>query len=618
MPRAETVPPAAEGPDLDTLRGVLHQTFGYEELRPGQAEVLTSVLSGRPTLAVMPTGAGKSLCYQLPAIALPTPTIVVSPLIALMRDQVGALRGRGVRAAALTSVTDPAERRATEQALDAGELDLLYVAPERFRNPSALERIVAARPSLFVVDEVHCVSQWGHDFRPDYARLGAVLARLREQGPIRFVGLTATATESVRADIARSLDLGDELSTVVTGFDRPNLELSVLEIGGGQRTKERKLAAVQDALRSWMGEGGSALVYAPTRRRTEETAQALAEAGFDAAAYHAGLDARTREAAQARFERTPSQVVVATSAFGMGIDKADVRVVVHLALPDSPEAYYQEVGRAGRDGEPAAGVLVFDPGDLRYAARRLEATCPSPDLVRRLREDLEAHLDPDGGIDFETLSEALERGFGPGARAGLVALERSGDLEVGPAGVRLAPGPPRWDPERLLARARFERARLASAIGYVTRASCRRRYLVDYFGDARRPDRCGLCDRCRAPAPRPLEGEALDDGLKALSCVARMRGRFGKARVAEVLMGKRSRPVVDAGLDRLSTHGLLEGWRREQVLDLLDSLVRADLAQLSLDEFPRLLLTEAGRDALKSRTLRLDFRPRSPGRCHAR
>ncbi|MEL6187293.1 MAG: RecQ family ATP-dependent DNA helicase, partial [Myxococcota bacterium] len=370
----------AEAPDLEEVRQLLQRVFGFEDFRPGQRAVVERVLAGRPTLAVMPTGAGKSLCYQLPAIALPGVAIVVSPLIALMQDQVQSLVRRGIRAAAWTSATASDERRALLDDLESGALDLLYVAPERFRSARALEQIQQARPSLFVVDEVHCVSQWGHDFRPDYARLGEILARLRESGPVRFVGLTATATPEVRADVADSLGVAHELETVVTGFDRPNLELSVVDVSG-KGSRDRKAAAVENALREWMGPTGSALVYAPTRKRAEETAERLAEAGFQAEAYHAGLDRDRRRDVQRRFESASSRVVVATNAFGMGIDKPDVRVVVHLSVPDSPEAYYQEVGRGGRDGKPAGGVLIWDPADLRFAQRRLEAACPSPELV---------------------------------------------------------------------------------------------------------------------------------------------------------------------------------------------------------------------------------------------
>lgn len=611
--------PSASPPSLDVLRGILREVFGHPDFRPGQVEVIARILEGRPTLAVMPTGAGKSLCYQLPALALPGVAVVVSPLIALMRDQVAALHARGVRAASWTSATPPEARRAIMDRLEDGGLDLLYVAPERFRSPQALARIAAARPSLFVVDEVHCVSQWGHDFRPDYARLGEVLARLRAEGPIRFAGLTATATERVRADIIESLGLSAAIETVVTGFDRPNLELSVVEVrGGGKPGMTAKIEAVLEALDAWMGDTGSAIVYVPTRRQAEEVAAALSHSGREAAAYHAGLDPGAREAIQQAFESTPSYVVVATSAFGMGIDKSDVRVVVHLYLPDSPEAYYQEVGRAGRDGRPAGGVLVFDPADLRYAYRRLEAACPSPALVAKIREDLDHNLDAARPIDFEPLSVALEARFGAAARAALVALERAGDLTLGPDGVELSPGPSRIDPALLEDRARHERQRLSTAIGYVTRASCRRRYLVDYFGDARRLDRCGACDRCQAPSAGPLPAEVHTAALMALSCVARMRGRFGKIRVAEVLLGAKTRSVLDAGLDRLSTYGLLSAWAKPEVLALLDSLIRADLARLSLDEFPRLALTEAGANALRERgSLELDFE-RHPGPARGR
>lgn len=559
------------------------------------------VLEGRPTLAVMPTGAGKSLCYQLPALALPGVAVVVSPLISLMEDQVRGLQRRGVRAAAWTSMTGVEERRGLLRDLESGELDLLYVAPERFQSGWAFERIRSARPSLFVVDEVHCVSQWGHDFRPDYARLGEVLERLSMDGSIRFIGLTATATPQVREDVAQSLGVAGSLDVVVTGFDRPNLELSVLEVGGGSRGLSRKLDQIDTTLKRWMGATGSAIVYAPTRKQSEQAAEGLAELGYSAAAYHAGLDATTRTQIQSTFEQEPSQVVVATSAFGMGIDKPDVRVVVHLALPDSPEAYYQEVGRAGRDGDLAGGVLLWSPSDVRYAHRRLEAACPTPELVELLRDDLSVNLPDASDIDFEALSNALESRYGPGARAGLVALERAGDLVWGENGFSLLPGPGRLKRHDLESRARYERHRLSTAIGYVTRANCRRRYLVEYFGDPNSVEACGICDRCRAPQPALAEGDLHTAALKALSCIARVRGRYGKTRVVDVLIGARTKAVLDAGLDHLSTHGLLSTWLRPDLMSLIDSLVRARLARLTLDEFPRLVLTEEGAETLRKR-----------------
>jgi ATP-dependent DNA helicase RecQ len=281
----------------------------------------------------------------------------------------------------------------------------------------------------------------------------------------------------------------------------------------------------------------------------------------------------------------------------MGIDRADVRTVVHFQIPSSPEAYYQEVGRAGRDGESATGVLVWDQSDLRHAHLRFERSNPTPDAVASafalVRED------PEAASGFEEWVERVERVAGPSGRAALVALEQAGDLRFVPGDVLVVSDRPSVDPELLAERARRERARLDAMIGYVTRAPCRRRYLVDYFGDDRRPDRCGACDRCLGPAPEALEGDARRHALIALSCIARMRGRYGKTRVVEVLLGSDGPTVVSPGLDRLSTHGLLSDWPKARVLALIDALVAGDYARITGAEYPTIRITERGVSVLK-------------------
>ncbi len=585
----------------DDLELRLKEVFGHDQFRIGQRSIIESILSGRPTLAVMPTGAGKSLCFQLPAVLLDGVTIVVSPLIALIRDQVRALERAGVRAAALTSLEDAESKRAARRGLTDGSLDLVYVAPERFRSSSFMERLAQAKVAQIVIDEAHCISQWGHDFRPDYARLGEVV---RAVAPERVVALTATATPEVRDDILRSLGI-EGANTIVTGFDRENLELSVVETKRGRA----KIDATAEALRKWMKDGGSAIVYVATRKKSEEVAAELAAAGFDAAPYHAGLDANARRSAQNEFESGDGKVVVATTAFGMGVDKSDVRCVVHFAIPSAPESYYQEVGRAGRDGAPAGGVLIYDGGDLRYAYMRLESSCPSWDTVVVALAGVRDIVQFAGGqIGFEALVEQLEDRVGRGARAALIALERAGDVTFEGPFVRVAEGRPSVDRAFLEKRERVERSRLDAMVGYVQRAPCRRRYLVDYFGDTRRPDRCEVCDRCLAPAPEEVSGEALRDALIALSCVARMRGRYGKSRVVDTLLGSSAKPILDAGLDKLSTYGMLSSWQKVQVQALLDSLTRAGLMRTTTGDYPKLQLTDVGATTLKEkRAIEIDF-----------
>ncbi|MEM9113662.1 MAG: ATP-dependent DNA helicase RecQ [Myxococcota bacterium] len=562
-------------------REALQRVFGHDDFRVGQEEVVQSILDGRPTLAVMPTGAGKSLCYQLPAVLLPGTSLVVSPLIALIRDQVRSLEAKGVAAASLTSADSDGER--TLGRLRAGELDLLYVAPERFRSRRFLDALQAATLELVAIDEAHCISQWGHNFRPDYDRLGPLLADLE---PKRLAALTATATPLVRQDIAARLRM-ERPNFIVTGFDRPNLELEVVESKGGQA----KLKAVREALDSLDGAG---IVYVATRKHAEEVAANLGEAGLDARAYHAGMSSGARNEVELFFAEASRPVVVATTAFGMGVDRADVRAVIHYHLPSSPEAYYQEVGRAGRDGKAARGVLIYDATDLRYVLMRADAACPSIEAVAAAFDAFKSTPRAADGLD--AWSRRLEGMIGGAARAALIALDQAGDidLETGDTAERLT-----VDESVLHERAKREHQRLDAMIGYVTRAPCRRRYLVDYFGDPRRPDACGVCDRCLAPPPVELEGDDKTQVLMALSCIARMKGRHGKGRILEVLTGSTAQTVVDVGLDRLSTHGILAHLDKKVVKGLIDALLQADLARIVGSSFPRIAISARGVEVLR-------------------
>ena len=359
---------------------VLSRVFGYDAFRGDQAQIIDTVVAGGDALVLMPTGGGKSLCYQVPALVRPGTGIVISPLIALMQDQVDALEALGVRASFLNSTQSPEERRAVEEAYVAGELDLLYLAPERLSVPSTVALLERGTISLFAIDEAHCVSSWGHDFRPDYL----ALAMLGERWPdVPRIALTATATEATRADIVARLGLGGA-RVFVSSFDRPNIEYRIV-------AKDNPRQQLLELLRTEHA-GDSGIVYCLSRRSVEEAAQFLSRNGIPALPYHAGMDARQRAEHQSRFLREPGLVICATIAFGMGIDKPDVRFVAHLDLPKSVEGYYQETGRAGRDGEPATAWLAYGLADVVQQRKMVQTSDGDAAHKRRLGANLDAML----------------------------------------------------------------------------------------------------------------------------------------------------------------------------------------------------------------------------------
>ena len=345
---------------------LLSSIFGFSAFRPGQAEIVAAVAGGRNTLAIMPTGGGKSLCFQLPALLRDGVTIVISPLIALMRDQVRGLREAGVEAGALTSGNTEEETEEVFAALDEGRLKLLYMAPERLASGGTLTLLRRINTSLIAVDEAHCVSQWGHDFRPDYLRIGD----LRRALDVPLAAFTATADEETRAEIVTRLFDGTAPETFLRGFDRPNIRLA-FEVKDQPRRQILNFAAAR--------KGQSGIVYCGTRAKTETLAQALREGGHAACHYHGGIDPDDRRAVEARFQREDGLIVVATVAFGMGIDKPDIRWVAHADLPKSIEAYYQEIGRAGRDGAPAETLTLFGPDDIRLRRSQIDEGLAPPD-----------------------------------------------------------------------------------------------------------------------------------------------------------------------------------------------------------------------------------------------
>ncbi|TQM45452.1 DNA helicase RecQ [Pseudonocardia cypriaca] len=382
MPDARTADPVADTVDAAPL-DVLRRVFGYESFRGQQAEIIEHVCGGGDALVLMPTGGGKSLCYQVPALVRPGVGVVVSPLIALMQDQVDALRALGVRAGFLNSTQTFEERRDTERAFLTGELDLLYLAPERLRVPSTLSLLDRGRIALFAIDEAHCVAQWGHDFRPDYL----ALSELHERWPdVPRIALTATATEATHAEIAQRLDLrpSERARHFVASFDRPNIQYRIAP-------KDDPRRQLLDLIRT-EHPGDAGIVYCLSRNSVERTAEFLVGQGLTAVPYHAGLESGTRAANQARFLREDGVIVVATIAFGMGIDKPDVRFVAHLDLPKSVEGYYQETGRAGRDGLPSTAWLAYGLADVVQQRKMIEESDGDRDHRRRLAQHLDAML----------------------------------------------------------------------------------------------------------------------------------------------------------------------------------------------------------------------------------
>jgi ATP-dependent DNA helicase RecQ len=467
--------------DADPLAaavGLLRHHFGYQELRPLQARVIGALEEGHDVLAVLPTGGGKSICFQVPALLRAGPTLVVSPLISLMQDQVEAARARGLAAAALNSALSPATQRDILAEFCRGAIKLLYTSPERLSRLATELATANCRPELLAVDEAHCISEWGPDFRPAYRTLRRLRAAL---GWPQAIALTGSATPEVRRDLVRVLGLGSPrgLGTVLGSFDRRNLWFGVARV-----TNERdRLGALLQMLHS---QDALALVYAPTRNLAEELTRVLAEAGLRAAAYHAGLSAATRRAVLQRFLADELAVVVATCAFGMGIDKPNVRLVVHWTLPPTPEAYYQEAGRAGRDGHFARCLLLFRPGDAELPRRQLDVTFPPERLAEQVWS---------GAVVPARIPANI--------RASLERLRRE---------LRPERGAPRW--REVQRRHRAALARLEVMERYASQRECRRAALLGYFGE--QLPRCSGCDVCARHPPAPLRRSDADRRLTRL------------------------------------------------------------------------------------------------------
>ena len=472
---------------LAPAREQLREVFGYGEFLPGQAEVVASVLSGRDTLAVLPTGGGKSVCYQLPALLLDGLTLVVSPLLALMKDQVDALTRNGVAAAAINSTVPREEQGDILRRAADGDLRLLYVAPERFSDGRFVAALRGVDVALLAIDEAHCISQWGHDFRPSYRDLGAARARL---GNPPIVALTATADPRVRDDIVDRLGLADP-DVRIAGFDRPNLRFHAIRV----RSQKEKLEQIAELLEALGGEA-SAIVYCATRKRVESLSAALQARRIRCARYHAGLPEEDRVRIQNAFARDSVRVIIATNAFGLGIDKPDVRLVVHHDLPESIEAYYQEAGRAGRDGDPAECVLYYAPRDRGLREFFIELGHPSPETVLEVYRALVRRAG-----DREIIDDLVDSEETPGVNAAVQALVESGLAQrKGRFAWALRPdGEDEIDLAGLEEHRAHATAKLDAMQSYAESATCLRARVLDYFGEAGGARACGNCGPCLAP-----------------------------------------------------------------------------------------------------------------------
>lgn len=593
------------------LHAALQQHFNFSAFRPGQQAAIEHVLAQRNTLVVMPTGAGKSLIYQLAALLLPGTALVFSPLIALMKDQIDALARRGIAATFINSSLDAAEQARRIRSLSNGDYQLVLIAPERLRQHTFRAALKQVPISLLAVDEAHCLSQWGHDFRPDYLHIAD--ARTDFNAPVTLA-LTATATPRVQDDIARLLGLA-HTERIVTGFNRPNLTFEVFSAPD----VPAKLKLVREFLSSVDGAG---IIYTGTRRDAEEVADFVREViGSEAQHYHGTLDADTRTRVQDAFMAGDLPIVVATNAFGMGIDRPDVRFVLHYTLPASLEQYYQEAGRAGRDGLPARAALIYSPKDTALHEYFIDNDSPSATELRAVHSfvrqqsrglsffDLERALglpQTKARVAIEQLEAARSIRRAPDESFGLLQLEA---LTLTEATVQAIAA-------QVAARRDTKRRQLQAMIDYATTNACRRRIILDHFGDSAPPDAPLCCDNCLTRAEvaqteaRSAETQAERAALIVLDTLVHLKWDVGKSTLAQILKGSAAQKMTRLGYDKVRNYGKFEALKLREIEALIDQLYNAGFLKQIGGEFPTLKLTPRGEAALQARAaINVQLRP---------